>query len=90
MIVPGSKYDNLYRKGSFFSIQSDILKKSVTIKSNLPYWQIYTPDEKRIAVEPMSFTGNVFRVREEMGEGWEGWDGWGGKEGEVEIGVGDC
>lgn len=31
----------------------------------MPYWQIYTPpDRKRIAVEPMSFTGNVYKITE--------------------------
>lgn len=33
------------------------------ISSALPYWQIYTPPcGKRIAVEPMSFTGNMYRI----------------------------
>jgi hypothetical protein len=37
----------------------------VKITSHLPYWQIYTPpDGKRIAVEPMSFTGNVYKISE--------------------------
>jgi hypothetical protein len=31
----------------------------------MPYWQIYTPpDGKRIAVEPMSFTANVYKISE--------------------------
>jgi hypothetical protein len=35
----------------------------VKISSGLPYWQIYTPpDGKRIAVEPMSFTGNLYAI----------------------------
>jgi hypothetical protein len=38
---------------------------SLTITSNLPFWQIYTPpDGKRIAVEPMSFTGNLYKILE--------------------------
>lgn len=46
---------------------SNELKKMLILTSDLQYWQIYTPDEKRIAVEPMSFTGNVFRIRKETG-----------------------
>lgn len=28
----------------------------------MPYWQIYTPDDTRIAVEPMSFCGNLYKI----------------------------
>ena len=35
----------------------------VKINSSLPYWQIYTPPcGKRIAVEPMTFVGNLYDI----------------------------
>lgn len=70
-IMPGEKFDNLFRGGSRFSIVSNHLKKKLTIQSKeLKYWQVYTPDEHRIAVEPMSFCGNIFAIREQQGEKW--------------------
>ena len=59
-ITPGQKYDNLFYPGTYFSIQGKT--HTLTISSNMPYWQIYTPDEYRIAVEPMSFCGNIFSI----------------------------
>ena len=70
-IIPGEKLDDLFRGGSYFSISSDEIKKKLTIRSpELKYWQIYTPDEQHIAIEPMSFSGNIFAIREQQGDKW--------------------
>jgi len=59
-----NKYDDLFEGGTFLEIASTD-HFHVKITSPLPYWQIYTPpDGKRIAVEPMSFTGNVYKISE--------------------------
>ena len=45
-------------------------QKSITvqIQSKLKYWQIYTPgDRTRIAVEPMSFCGNMYKIHPQTG-----------------------
>jgi hypothetical protein len=41
------------------------------VESNLQFWQIYTPDDgKRIAIEPMSFHGNVYEIVKENPHLW--------------------
>lgn len=36
---------------------------TVSIESDLPYWQIYTPaSRKTIAIEPVSFCGNLYNI----------------------------
>ena len=58
------KYDDLFEGGTFLEITSTD-NFHLKIHSSLPYWQIYTPPYgKRIAVEPMSFTGNVYKISE--------------------------
>lgn len=62
------KYDSLFQGASEFSqdklgnfVELDDGLNKVRIESNLEYWQIYTPpDGKRIAIEPMSFHGNIY------------------------------
>ena len=70
-IEPGVKYDSLFRGGRYLSIKSKKLGKKVTVSSDLDYWQIYTPDEQRIAVEPKSFSGNIHKIKEQMGNEWK-------------------
>lgn len=64
VVNPAQKYDHLFEGGSFLQITSKD-GFNVRINSKLPYWQIYTPPEgKRIAVEPMTFTGNLYKIAE--------------------------
>jgi hypothetical protein len=61
-IQSDKKYDDLFEGGSFFKLIS-LDNFNLKISSSLPYWQVYTPpDGKRIAIEPMSFTGNVYKI----------------------------
>ena len=59
------QYDSLFEGGSYLQIGNKT-GFNVRINSSLPYWQIYTPpDGKRIAVEPMSFTGNLYHIHQQ-------------------------
>lgn len=64
VISSGEKYDSLFEGGTFVNLESKN-GFNVRIQSELPYWQIYTPpDGRRIAIEPMSFTANVYKISE--------------------------
>jgi galactose mutarotase-like enzyme len=58
-----SQYDSLFKGGSYVELIS-VSGVHIRVDSNLPFWQIYTPpDSKRIAIEPMSYCGNVYRIQ---------------------------
>jgi hypothetical protein len=58
----GDKYNNLFKGGSYFELISK-KKTHLRISTDLPYWQIYTPENKsRIAIEPASFCGNLYNI----------------------------
>ena len=65
----GENYDSLFeREGlGYLRIQSLELNKEVEISSSdMHFWQVYTPpDGKRIAVEPMTFCGNLYKIYDE-------------------------
>ena len=74
-VKSSEKYDSLFEGGTFLQIANKD-GFNVKINSELPFWQIYTPpDGKRIAVEPMTFTGNLYHIHEKgfypkLNEGW--------------------
>jgi len=68
-IIDGKKkYDSLFQGPKEFSendldnfVELDDGVNKLRIESNLEFWQIYTPEDgKRIAIEPMSFHGNLY------------------------------
>ena len=61
-VSPLETYDSLFEGGTYLQLTNPT-GFNVRISSQLPYWQIYTPPEgKRIAVEPMSFVGNLYDI----------------------------
>ena len=65
-------YDSLFvvedEEGGFLELIDEKREVNVSIKSKMKYWQVYTPgDRKRIAVEPMSFCGNMYKIHPQMG-----------------------
>lgn len=72
-IREGNQYDHLFLKeGEGFVRLKAKDGPSVEISSKeMHYWQVYTPgDGARIAVEPMTFCGNLYKIynKEEFGE----------------------
>lgn len=66
-IVPTQKYDHLFKfegEGEAYFRMGKPNSQKVQIKSkDMRYWQVYTPaDGNRIAVEPMTFFGNIYSV----------------------------
>lgn len=70
VIVNTGSYDDLFvveEGNGYLQLKGEGHVVRIENKSNMKYWQVYTPaDRKRIAVEPMTFVGNLYALYPKM------------------------